>query len=128
MVLGQSYEQKGQYDQAISELQKAATISHQSPPVLGALGHVYALAGRTADSEKVLHQLMEESKKQYVSPFYFGIIYAGLKQDGNAMDSFEKAYRDRSNSVVFLKVDPQLDNLRPSPRFQALLQRLALPK
>jgi TolB-like protein/DNA-binding winged helix-turn-helix (wHTH) protein/Tfp pilus assembly protein PilF len=128
MVLGQSYEQKGQYDQAISELQKAATISHQSPPVLGALGHVYALAGRTADSEKVLHQLMEESRKQYVSPFYFGVIYAGLKQDGKAMDSFEEAYRDRSNSVVFLKVDPQLDNLRPSPRFQALLQRLALPK
>ncbi|MCU1308098.1 MAG: Adenylate cyclase [Acidobacteriaceae bacterium] len=128
MVLGQSYEQKGQYDQAISELQKAATISHQSPPVLGALGHVYASAGRKADAERVLHQLTEESKKQYVSPFYFGIVYAGLRQDGNAMDLLEKAYQDGSNSIVFLKVDPELDTLRPNPRFQTLLQRLALPK
>jgi Tfp pilus assembly protein PilF len=128
MVLGQSYEQKGQYDQAISELQKAATISHQSPPVLGALGHVYASAGRKADAEKILHQLTEKAKKQYVSPFYFGIVYAGLKQDGNAMDSLEKAYQDGSNSIVFLKVDPELDTLRPNPRFQTLLQRLALPK
>jgi tetratricopeptide (TPR) repeat protein len=128
MVLGQSYEQKGDFDQAIAELQKAAAISHQSPPVLGALGHAYAKADRKAEAEKVLQQLMDESKKQYVSPFYVAIIYAGLRQDEKAMDWLEKAYQDRSNTIIFLKVDPQLDTLRPSPRYQALLQRLALPK
>src|SRR5437879_11500093 len=128
IVLCQSYEQKLNFDQAITELQKAATISHQSPPVLGALGHVYAVAGRKAEAEKVLQQLMDESKRQYVSPFYVATIYAGLRQDEKAMDWLEKAYQDKSNSIVFLRVDPQLDILRPSPRFQALLQRLALPK
>jgi TolB-like protein/DNA-binding winged helix-turn-helix (wHTH) protein/Tfp pilus assembly protein PilF len=128
MVLGESYEQKGSYDQAIAELQKAAIISHQSPPVLGALGHVYATSGRKIEAEKVLHQLMDQSKKQYVSPFYVASIYAGLRQDEKAMDWMEKAYEDRSNSVIFMKVDPQLDTLRSSPRFQRLMQRLALPQ
>jgi len=36
MVLGEAYAQKGSYQQAIPELQKAAGISHDSPLMLGA--------------------------------------------------------------------------------------------
>ncbi len=128
LVLGQSYEQKGSYEQAIAELQKTANISHDSPLVLGALGHAYAVAGQRTEAEKVLSRLMEQSKKQYVSPFYVAIIYVGLRENEKAMDWMEKAYQDRSNAVVFLKVDPQLDTLRSNPRFQALLHRLVLPE
>jgi hypothetical protein len=68
---------------------------------------------------------MEQSKKQYVSPFYVAIVYAGLGENEQALDWLEKAYKDRSNAIVFAKVDPQLDTLRSSPRFQSLLHRLA---
>jgi TolB-like protein/Tfp pilus assembly protein PilF len=127
IVLGQAYEQKGQYDLAIAELQKAAATS-KSPPLLGALGHAYAMAGKRAEAEKVLQQLREESKTRYVSPFYVAVIYAGLRQDDKALDSLESAYQDKSNSIIFMKVDPQLDPLRSNPRFQNLIQRLALPR
>lgn len=125
LVLGQAYEQKGRTDEAIAELQKAASISHDSPPILGVLGHVYGVAGKTADAEKILAQLGAESTQRYVSPFYIALVYAGLGENDKAIDNLEKAYQDRSNGVVFLKVDPQLDGLRASPRFQALLRRLA---
>jgi TolB-like protein/DNA-binding winged helix-turn-helix (wHTH) protein/Tfp pilus assembly protein PilF len=128
MVLGEAYEQKGSYQQAIPELQKAASISHDSPPMLGALGHAYGVAGRSEDAEKVLTQLMEQSKKQYVSPFYVAIVYAGRGENEKAMDWLDKAYQDRSNGVVFIKVDPQLDGLRSDPRFRLFLRRLALPE
>jgi tetratricopeptide (TPR) repeat protein len=128
MVLGQAYEQKGAYQQAIAELQKAASISHDSPQMLGALGYAYSVAGQKSEAEKVLGQLMDQSKKQYVSPFYVAIVYAGLRENERALDWLEKAYQDRSNGVVFIKVDPQLDGLRTIPRFQALLRRLALPQ
>jgi TolB-like protein/DNA-binding winged helix-turn-helix (wHTH) protein/Tfp pilus assembly protein PilF len=126
MVLGQAYEQKGSYPQAIAELQKAASISHDSPLVLGALGHAYGASGNRADAEKILNQLMEQSKKQYVSPFYVAIVYAGLVENDKAIDWLEKAYKDRSNALVFSKVDPQLDSLRSTPRFRSLLHRLTL--
>jgi TolB-like protein/DNA-binding winged helix-turn-helix (wHTH) protein/Tfp pilus assembly protein PilF len=126
MVLGQSYTQKGSYQQAISELQKAARISHDAPPILGSLGHAYAVAGKKSEAEAVLAELMEQSKKQYVSPFYVAIVYAGLRENEKAIDWLEKAYDDRSNAVIFLKVDPDVDGLRSNPRFQALVHRLAL--
>ena len=126
MILGETYAQKREYPQAIAELQKAVEISHDSPPMLGALGNAYGLAGMKPEAEKVLAQLTEQSKKQYVSPFYIAIIYAGLHDNSQALDWLEKAYSDRSNAIIFLKVDPALDGLRSEPRFQDLLRRLAL--
>jgi TolB-like protein/DNA-binding winged helix-turn-helix (wHTH) protein/Tfp pilus assembly protein PilF len=126
MVLGQAYEQKHAYPQALAELQKAVSISHDSPQMLGALGHAYGASGNRSEAEKVLAQLMEQSKRQYVSPFYVAIVYVGLPENDKALDWLEKAYQDRSNAIVFGKVDPQLDPLRSTPRFQALLHRLAL--
>src|SRR5713226_5108183 len=128
MVLGQAYEQKGSYQRAIAELEKAANLSHDSPQMLGALGHVYGASGERPEAEKVLSRLLEQSKKQYVSPFYVAIVYAGLRENEKALDWLEKAYQDRSNAIIFLKVDPELDGLRANPRFQTLLHRLALPE
>ena len=127
MVLGQAYEQKGLYQQAIAELQKAAAFSHDSPPMLGSLGHAFGVTGNKAEADKILGQLLEQSKKQYVSPFYISIVYSGLHENEKAMDWLEKAYEDRSNAIIFVKVDPDFDGLRSNPRFQALLRRLALP-
>ena len=126
MVLGQAYEEKNAYPQALSELQKAVGISHDSPQMLGALGHAYGASGNRSEAEKVLVKLMEQSKRQYVSPFYVAIVYVGLAENDKAVDWLENAYGDRSNAIVFAKVDPQLDPLRSNPRFQALLHRLAL--
>jgi len=127
LVLGQAYEQKKSYDQAIVEFQKAASISHDSVPAIAALGHAYAISGKKSEAQNALDQLLDKSKKQYVSPFYVAIVYAGLNENEKALDWLEKAYDDRSNGIVFLKVDPQLDALRSNPRFRSLLQRLALP-
>jgi hypothetical protein len=70
---------------------------------------------------------MLQSKKQYVSPFYVAIVYAGLGENDKAMDWLERAYGDHSNAIIFLKVDPQLDSLRSLPRFHELQRKLRLP-
>jgi tetratricopeptide (TPR) repeat protein len=127
LVLGQAYEQKRAFDQAIAELRRAADISQNSPPAIAALARTYALSGRTAEARNLLDQLMQQSKRQYVSPFYVAIVYAGLGEHEQALDWLEKAYGDRSNAIVFLKVDPQLDTLRASPRFHELQRKLRLP-
>jgi TolB-like protein/DNA-binding winged helix-turn-helix (wHTH) protein/Tfp pilus assembly protein PilF len=127
LVLGQTYEQKKMYDQAIAELRRATDISQSSPPAVAALARTYAVSGRAGEARKLLDQLMEQSNKRYVSPFYVAIVYVGLGENDRALDWLDKAYADHSNAIVFAKVDPQLDSLRSTPRFQALLHRLALP-
>jgi len=71
---------------------------------------------------------LQQSKRQYVSPFYVAIVYAGLGENEPALDWLEKASADHLNAIVFLKVDPQLDTLRSNPRFHELQRRLRLPE
>jgi TolB-like protein/DNA-binding winged helix-turn-helix (wHTH) protein/Tfp pilus assembly protein PilF len=128
LVLGQAYEQKGDFAHALPELQKAAELSHNTPLMVSALAHGYALWGNRAEAEKLLAQLLAESKNHYVSPYYVAIVYAGLGKKETAIDWLEKALADRSNGLVFLKVEPELDDLRSSPRFAALQKKLNLPE
>jgi TolB-like protein/DNA-binding winged helix-turn-helix (wHTH) protein/Tfp pilus assembly protein PilF len=125
--LGQAYEQKGQFGPAIEELEKALELSHASPLTLSALAHAEALSGNHEAANKRLAQLEDLSKKQYVSPYYVAIVYLGLGKNETAMNWLEKAYTDRSNGLVFLKVEPELDPLRTNPRFISLQKRLNFP-
>jgi TolB-like protein/DNA-binding winged helix-turn-helix (wHTH) protein/lipoprotein NlpI len=128
LVLGETFEQKGDYQQAINQLQRATALSPNSPLMVAGLGHAFAVARRTSEARAVLNQLTEQSKKQYVAPFYIALVYAGLSENEKAMDWLETAYEDRSNGLVFLKVDPELDTLRLDPRFKELQRKMNLPE
>jgi TolB-like protein/DNA-binding winged helix-turn-helix (wHTH) protein/Tfp pilus assembly protein PilF len=127
LYLGQAYEQKGEYTLAVRELRKAADIAHETPLMISALARAYALSGNKQEAGKLLSGLIAQSRDRYVSPFYIAIVYAGLGQNELAMDWLEKAYADRSNGLVFIRVDPELDTLRSNPRFVALEAKLNLP-
>ena len=127
LVAGQAYEQKGNYALAIPELRKAVELSRGTPLMVSALAHAYARSGNQPEAEKLLAQLQAKSMNQYVSPYYFAIVYVGLGRTEDALDWLEKAFGDRSNGLVFLKVEPELDALRSNPRFISLQQKLEFP-
>jgi TolB-like protein/DNA-binding winged helix-turn-helix (wHTH) protein/Tfp pilus assembly protein PilF len=127
LVAGQAYEQKGNYALAIPELRKAVELSRGTPLMVSALAHAYARSGNRAEAEKLLAQLQAKSMNHYVSPYYFAIVCVGLGRTEEALDWLEKAFGDRSNGLVFLKVEPELDDLRSNSRFIALQQKLEFP-
>src|SRR5260370_19918489 len=127
LILGQAYEQKGDFVHAIPELQKAAELAHNTALTLSSLAHGYASAGNRAEAEKLLGVLISESKKQYVSPYYIAIVYAGLGKSEQAMDWLEKAFADPSNGLVFLKLEPPLSGLPSKPPFSDFQHNLKLP-
>ena len=127
LTLGQAYEQKGEYKLAIEELQRAAQLAHSSPLMVSALAHAYALSGNHAQATRLLADLQARPQKEYVSPYYVAIVYLGLGKNEAAMDWLEKAYLDRSNGLVFLKVEPEIDPVRTNPRFAVMLAKLKFP-
>jgi TolB-like protein/DNA-binding winged helix-turn-helix (wHTH) protein/Tfp pilus assembly protein PilF len=126
LVLGQAYEQKSEFEKAIPELRLAVDLSHRAPLMMSALAHADARAGKRQEAERLLDELSTRSLKNYVSPYYFAVAYSGLGKNDQAMEFLRKAFDDRSNGMVFMKVEPLLDTLRPDPRFLALEQKVKL--
>jgi len=127
LMLGQAYEEKGSFDLAIPELRKAVDLSHGTPLMVSALAHAYARAGQRTEAQQLLTQLEAVSKRQYVSPYYIAVVYVGLGEKGQALSFLEKAFTDRSNGLIFMGVEPELDPIRSDPKFIALERELKLP-
>jgi len=54
------------------------------------------------------------------------VLYARLGETDRALEWLEKAYQERSPTMVRLGVDQVWDSLRSDPRFQDLLRRVGL--
>jgi len=123
------YEGTGQRREAIPEYQKAVDLSQGDTDPTAGLVHAYAAIGQRANAEKILRELLANSKTRYVSPYMIATIYAGLGDKDRAFEFLEKAYNERSSDIpYFIKADLRIDNLRSDPRFADLLRRIGLPQ
>jgi tetratricopeptide (TPR) repeat protein len=125
--LGLVLEQKSMYAEATAEFKRVVELSGGQPLALAGLGHSYAISGNTDAAKRVLVELKELSKTRYVSPFLIATVHAGLGEKEQALAGLEQAYNDRSTSMLPIKVDPNLDGIRPDARFAALVRRMNLP-
>ena len=126
-ILGRAYLEKAMFKQAIAEFEKVLATSPNNILLLADLGRAYALAGRKAEAQSVIGQLIERSKKAYVFPKGLVMIYTGLGENDQAFEWLDKSYEDRSlGSSLALKSSPIFDPLRSDPRFTDLLRRLNL--
>ena len=125
IFLGLVYEQKGEWAKAIPEMEKAYQLDSE-PEALAQLGHLYAVAGRTADARRVLKQLMDLSRQRYVSAYDIAVLYAGLGERDEAFRWLQKVEEDRSEMFAAVNVDPRLDALHSDPRFAGVLRSVGL--
>jgi serine/threonine-protein kinase len=121
--LGLVLEQKSMYAEATAEFKRVVELSGGQPLALAGLGHSYAISGNTDAAKRVLNELRELSKTRYVSSYLIATIHAGLGEKEQAFAGLERAFDDRSTSLVPLNVDPNLDSIRSDPRFAALVRR-----
>jgi tetratricopeptide (TPR) repeat protein len=127
LLFGLVYEFKGQFDRAIAEFKAACALEPSNDWCLALIGHAYAVAGQRMQAVGILNQLMEARRKRQVDPYYMGLIYVGLGDKDRAFEWFEKAYQEKTEELLMLKVEPQLDPVRSDPRFHNLVRRLGLP-
>jgi hypothetical protein len=112
---------------------QAPKQSHRPTPaenqaVAAGLGFLLAVSGRRREPLDIIAQFKTLSESSYVDGCMVASIYAGLGDKDHAFDWLNKAYEERSSSMVFLKVDPFLDGLRSDPRVQDFVHRVGLPQ
>jgi tetratricopeptide (TPR) repeat protein len=124
--LGMTYVQKANYEKALLELQKSKDLLSENVGVEADIGYCYAVQGSRLKAETVIDDLEDLSRRRYVSSYLTALIYTGLGEKDLALEWLEKAYEERSDLLVYLKVEPRLDSLRSDPHFNELLHRMAL--
>jgi Tfp pilus assembly protein PilF len=108
-----NYLGKGMYEEALNEGQ---IFGNQYSIAL-----IYAWMHRQEEARRSLANIIEHPLAYEVE---IAMIYLLLGENEEGWKWFEKAYNERSRQLVFLKVDFIYDNIRPDPRFQALLKKV----
>ncbi|HJZ81265.1 MAG TPA: protein kinase [Pyrinomonadaceae bacterium] len=124
--LGLSYAQMGLHKEAIAEFEKAINASGDSPLMKAEYAGALALSGDTGKAQAQLNSLLETSKQKYVSAYHIAAVYVGLKDKDQAFTWLNKAFQDRADWMVNLKVDPRFESLHSDPRFAELLRQMKL--
>ena len=157
MNIGFIYYFDHQYDQALTQMQRAAVLHAEqaeilfplgdiyvekglydqgiqeflklgdAPHALGHLANAYARQGRIVEARAILPKLKEHIDKTGIGRYEMALVYVGLKDNDNAFEWLEKAFEARDKGLTYLKIDPCLDPLRSDPRFQNLIKRVGLP-
>ena len=92
---------------------------------------IYAPSGGNASTEigsSLLGQEINDGINRDDDAYFIATLYAETGENEKALDLLERAYARHDSELLQLKVDPRLDNLRSSPRFQDLLRRMNFPE
>ena len=122
---GMAFEGLGRYSDALAAYEKAASLAgYPSPRAFVARAH--ALLGRRNKALQILGELAPTVAQYPASSYLMATAYTALGEKDRAFEWLERAFRDRSEELLILKVDPKLDSLRDDPRLDSLLRRMNL--
>jgi serine/threonine-protein kinase len=110
----------------IASLEHAVAISPGATLFLSQLGQASALTGNVERAREILEQLRDRATHEFVSPYHFAYVHAGLGEADAAIDWLERAFEKRSGAIYGIKGSFLFRNLRGHPRFESLLRRMNL--
>ena len=121
--LADAYREKGDFNQAVALYEKAQAATHFPSP---GLGITYAKMGRREDARRILDQLIEKSRQQYVAADSIAAVYVALGEKDEALRWLERAFEEHSGSFYSYMFRPEFRPLRSDPRFSDLLRRIGI--
>jgi len=119
--LGHSYEIESRIGEAIEEYKKAVKLSGRDPLTLSSLCVCYYLNGDYALAEKLINELEEISKSEFIPPTLIYSYYLVKDDLDMAYHWLEKAFIERDSYLLWFDVCPTLGHQIPDkPKFKAL--------
>jgi tetratricopeptide (TPR) repeat protein len=112
---------QGQLQEALAAVKKEPL----QPERLLAEAKVYHALGQGRASDAALKQLIASFSD--VAAYQVAQAYAYRGEGDKALDWLERAYEQHDSGLVVLKIDPSFKDLRQSPRYLNLLEKMHLP-
>jgi TolB-like protein len=114
-------------EEAVEVGERIASLTHSKAINTGLLGFAYASAGRTADAERMVHNLQQDAKTDSSLSYWIFLIYCVLGQKEKSLDWLERAAETSIGLLSIINSEPTFDPLRSEPRFRAVQRRLGFP-
>jgi DNA-binding winged helix-turn-helix (wHTH) protein/Flp pilus assembly protein TadD len=122
--LGLAFQHQGRHREAVAEHRKAVKLSGGSALMTPVLARSLALAGQRSEAKKLLTRLERASRETRAGSYATATVHLALGGADAALACLEAAAEERDPWLVWLKVDPMLDELRAHRRFQSLVRRV----
>lgn len=129
LFLSYIYPEKGMYAEAVDAMETRFDLINQAG---GVSSEWYdrqkrRLAKMRASLPSGIRGFWEGSRiDDQNAPYYTAVAYAKLGDKEKAFEYLERAFDTHYTGMVWLKVTPELDDLRDDPRYADLLRRVGL--
>jgi DNA-binding winged helix-turn-helix (wHTH) protein/TolB-like protein/lipoprotein NlpI len=125
--LGRTYQELGRFDDALTAFAHVEEHIRDWPVAIAARGFVAGVSGRAGLARDALAELQALSAKRFVTSYGIALVHASLGENDAAFAALEKAFEERSNWLVWLRLDPRWNVLRADARFAVLVSRMRFP-
>lgn len=125
---GLAMEELRRFDEARGAIERAVQLSGGSAISTALLARVHALAGEHDRARMMLDELERRADVRYVPAFETAKIHLALGDRVRALEWLRRAHDQRSHSIAFLVVDPQLRQLHEEPDFVRLVRDVGLDR
>jgi eukaryotic-like serine/threonine-protein kinase len=125
-ALGDACTQRGLYDRAFTEFDKAIELGGRSVNHIGVLGYAHGRSGNRDKARVLLQELTARASTSYVSAMFIALVHLGLSDLENLYLWLDRAFEERDGSLILITAAVEFDPVRGDPRFKALLGRMGL--
>jgi DNA-binding winged helix-turn-helix (wHTH) protein/TolB-like protein/Flp pilus assembly protein TadD len=126
--LGRTYQELGEFEEALAEFRSVEERVREWPVSMAARGFVVGVAGQRDEARKILVEMERLESQKFVTSYGVALVHAGLGQTDAAFSSLNRAFDERSNWLVWLRLDPRWTGLRSDSRFAELVSRMRFPR
>lgn len=130
LLRGRLIEQRGDFARALTETREALQLSRGGGvPLRVQEIRLLALTGRKGEAATALAALQREAAAGAIRISVRDLAYIALAsgERAKAMALLDEAVTERDPTVVWLGVDPRVDELRDDVHFRQLLQTIGVP-
>jgi eukaryotic-like serine/threonine-protein kinase len=121
--LGLAYLESGKPREAIAPLDRSQKLL-DIVVVSTWLIRAQQAAGETGAADRMVRELEERGRREYLPPYYMAALHAHRGDADRAFAELDRALRERTGALVWLRVDPALDPLRKDPRFAGVTEAM----
>jgi TolB-like protein/Flp pilus assembly protein TadD len=124
--LARSLEMLGRFEESRAQYEEGRRLSGGVAGPSFGLAHLEASSGNEAGARKILEELTEARSRRVVSAWGLAALHATLGDIDEAYQWLDVAIEERSTGLMFLRVHPRMDRIRPDPRYKPLLRKVGL--